>query len=85
MSNQIFIITLYYSMSSLVYKDHSVGLVRGPFFSGVPDSIDAFVDEIPNAREGFRLLFSVGPCPGYQEKLKLVREERGEKVTGVSE
>ena len=77
MSNNIFIIAPYYSMGTWVFDDPSVGLVREPFVSGIPTMIDAFVAEIPNAREGFRLLFSAGPFPGYQEKLTLVREEHG--------
>jgi hypothetical protein len=42
---------------------------------GVPTMIDDLVADIPNAREGFRLLFSTAPFPGYQRRLEWVREE----------
>ena len=31
--------------------------------------IDFLVKDIPNARSGFRLLFSAAPFPGYHRKL----------------
>jgi hypothetical protein len=37
--------------------------------------IDALAAEIPNAQDGFRLLFSAQPFPGFQEELSWVREE----------
>jgi hypothetical protein len=42
---------------------------------GVPTMIDDLVEDIPNARDGFRLLFSTAPFPGYQRRLEWVREE----------
>ena len=33
--------------------------------------------DIPNARNGFRLLFSASPFPGYQKRLTWKREEMG--------
>jgi hypothetical protein len=35
------------------------------------------VADIPNARQGFRLLFSVAPFPSFQRKLTRLREEFG--------
>jgi hypothetical protein len=35
-----------------------VGLVQESFVGGVPEMIDELVADIPNARNGFRLLFS---------------------------
>ena len=37
--------------------------------------IDDLVKDIPNARQGFRMLFSSAPFPGYQRKLEWVRTE----------
>lgn len=39
--------------------------------------IDDLVADIPDARSGFRMLFSAQPFPGYQRKLEWVREEMG--------
>ncbi len=39
--------------------------------------IDVFVADIPNAENGFRLLFSATPFPGYTAKLEWRREEYG--------
>jgi len=34
---------------------------------GIPQMINDLVQEIPNAREGFRLLFSTAPFPGFRD------------------
>ena len=44
---------------------------------GIPEMIDDLVREIPNAQQGFRLLFSPQPFPGYQRRIERVREEMG--------
>lgn len=33
------------------------------------------MQDIPNARQGFRLLFSASPFPGFQRRIEWVREE----------
>jgi hypothetical protein len=58
-----------------VFDDPSVGLEREPFVMGVPEMIDELVEGIPTAREGFRLIFSERPFPGYQKEVTWVREE----------
>jgi hypothetical protein len=60
-----------------VFDDPEAGLVQEPFVQGVPEMIDHLVAEIPNARQGFRLLFSATPFPGYQRTLTWIREEYG--------
>jgi hypothetical protein len=77
MSNQIQIIAPYWLHGSWVFDDDRVGLVQEPFVSGVPEMIDDLVRDIPDARQGFRLLFSAGPFPGFERKLQWVREEMG--------
>jgi hypothetical protein len=42
---------------------------------GIPEMIDDLVRDIPNARQGFRLLFSTPEFPGYQLRVECVREE----------
>jgi len=77
MTNFFMVIAPYWFEGTWVFDDPSVGLVREPFVSGVPEMIDELVEDIPDARSGFRLTFSVGPFPGYQQELIWVREEFG--------
>lgn len=39
--------------------------------------IDVLVKDLPRADEGFRLLFSAHPFPGYQKKLTWLRGDMG--------
>lgn len=77
MSNHIRVIAPYWLHGTWVFDDPAVGLVEEPFVSGVPEMIDDLVRDIPDARQGFRLLFSSGPFPGFQRKLTWIREEMG--------
>jgi hypothetical protein len=79
MANQILAIAPYWleSAGTWVFDDEAVELVQEPFVSGVPEMIDELVAEIPNAKSGFRLLFSASPFPGFQRKMTRVREEAG--------
>jgi hypothetical protein len=76
-TNALLVIQPYLSHGTWVFDDPAVGLVREPFVSGIPQMIDDAVKNIPNAQNGFRLIFSTGPFPGYQVELTLVREEYG--------
>jgi hypothetical protein len=64
-------------LATWVFDDPAVGLRLEPFVSGAPAIIDLLVAGIPNARDGFRLLFSDAPFPGFQRSLTLIREENG--------
>lgn len=77
MANQILVIAPYWleSVGTWVFDDEAVDLVQEPFVSGIPEMIDDLVADIPNAKQGFRLLFSTAPFPGYQRKLTQLREE----------
>lgn len=79
MSNQIRVIAPYWleAVGTWVFDDERVGLQQEPFVSGVPEMIDDLVREIPNARAGFRLLFSAAPFPGFHRRLTWIREELG--------
>lgn len=79
MPNEILVIAPYWSeaVSTWVFDDPAVGLVQEPFVSGIPEMIDWLTQDIPDARSGFRLLFSAAPFPGYQKKLVWIREEYG--------
>ena len=72
--NSIFVIFPYRVHDTWVFDDERVGLVREPFVEGVPEIIDALVSSIPNADQGFKLLFSPRPFPGARQ-FDWVREE----------
>ena len=61
-----------------VFDDPAVGLTREPFVSGADAIIDRLVQEIPDAKSGFTLLFSAQPFPGFQAEF----EWRGEEFSG---
>ena len=75
MPNTILVISPYREHGTWVFDDPNTGLVREPFVSGVPEMLDRLVRDIPDAERGFRLLFSVGPFPGYQAKFTRTRAE----------
>jgi len=79
MANQIMVIAPYWveQLGAWVFDDPCMGLKQEPFISGVPEMIDYLVRDIPNARQGFRLLFSASPFPGWQKRLTRQREEYG--------
>ena len=60
-----------------VFDDPSVGLHREPFVCGIDEIISRVVASVPNAANGFRLLFSTAPFPGFMVKLEWWREEYG--------
>ncbi|MCA9225340.1 MAG: hypothetical protein KDA47_07000 [Planctomycetales bacterium] len=74
--NSIMVIAPYDYNGAWVFDDPRVGLVREPFVAGVPEMIDLLVADVPNAKQGFRLLFSAQPFPGYQKMLTWQRGDR---------
>jgi hypothetical protein len=60
-----------------MFDDPSVGLMREPFVSGIPEMMELLVAGIPDAQQGFRLLFSAEPFPGQQVELERLRNEAG--------
>lgn len=77
--NVIQAIMPYRMFGTWVFDDPDAGLVREPFVLGIPEMIDAMVADIPNAKDGFRLNFSVTrpPTPEDTHHLKLMAEEAG--------
>lgn len=73
--NSITAIRPYWNDVTWVFDDPATGLVAEAFVSGIPEMIEILVREIPNARDGFRLLFSAGPFPGAMGHLQWLREE----------
>ena len=60
-----------------VFDDETVNLKREPFVAGVPEMIDVLVKDIPDSKNGFRLLFSANAFPGHQKKLAWLRGDSG--------
>jgi hypothetical protein len=76
-SNAIMVIAPYRYNGTWVFDDPSAGLKREPFVAGVPEMIDVLVKDVPTSQDGFRLLFSANPFPGYQKKLTWLRGDQG--------
>lgn len=57
------------------FDDAGRGLLREPFVFGIPEIIEQFTGRIADAEQGFKLIFSPGPFPGYDAKLVWVSEE----------
>ncbi|MFP3869251.1 MAG: DUF6717 family protein [Syntrophobacteria bacterium] len=77
MGNVFRIIAPYRFEGTWVFDDPGVGLEREPFVCGIPEMIDELVKDIPEAQNGFRLLFAASPFPGYQKEISWLREEYG--------
>lgn len=60
-----------------VFDDPDAGLRKEPFVAGIDTMIDRIVADIPNAANGFKLIFSPTPFPGFAVKLEWRREEYG--------
>ena len=75
MANAILAIYPYKAEGLWVFDDDRVGLVQEPFISGADLIIDHFVQGIPQAEKGFRLLFSQYEFPSHQARFVWVREE----------
>jgi len=71
--NSIMVIAPYWYQGTWVFDDPGVGLRREPFVAGVPEMIDMLAKDIPDAKQGFRLLFSATPFPGEQKTLTWTR------------
>ncbi len=76
-ANTLMVVAPYRHAGTWVFDDAATHLVREPFVSGVPEMIDVLVRDIPSATNGFRLLFSAQPFPGFQRKLTWLRGDLG--------
>jgi len=77
MTNTLMVIRPYWYNNTWVFDDETVGLDKEPFVAGIPQMIDNLVKDIPNARNGFRLLFSASPFPNHVLKITKLREDYG--------
>ena len=60
-----------------VFDDASAGLVREPFISGADNILDVLTEYIPEATNGFKIIFSARPFPGYTARFVWTRAEYG--------
>ena len=75
-ANSIKVLMPYKHAGTWVFDDRAVGLRQEPFVAGIPEMIDEMVKDIPEADQGFRLLFSAHPFPGYSHKLSWRRGDQ---------
>ena len=75
--NSLFAIAPYKFQDFWVFDDPRVGLLQEPFVSGADTIIDVLTENIPNAAEGFKLVFSAQPFPGYSARFAWARHEMG--------
>ena len=73
--NAINVIAPYKYLGMWVFDDPRVGLVQEPFVSGVDTMIDRVVAAIPDADNGFVLIFSSVAFPGHQLRLDWRRSD----------
>jgi hypothetical protein len=58
-----------------VFDEPRVGLHKEPFVAGITEMIDRLVAGIPDAANGFRLLFAASAFEGHQAVLTWVRAD----------
>lgn len=73
--NALNVIAPYKHLDMWVFDDARVGLVQEPFVSGADTMIDHVVRDIPNAENGFKMIFSATRFPGAQLTLQWRRGE----------
>lgn len=81
--NSISVISPYKYWGIWVFDDERVGLLREAFVSGADLMMDKISENIPNAQDGFNLLFSTTPFPDYSMLIEWVEtgsEEFGGNV-----
>jgi hypothetical protein len=78
--NAIHLITPRKESGMWVFDDEQRGLLREPFVAGADDVIELASQSIPNAEQGFNLLFSASPFPTAQIRLDI--KERGTNTSG---
>lgn len=78
--NAINVIAPYRYLDMWVFDDPRVGLVAEPFVAGADTMIDRVVADIPDAKNGFVMVFSGFSFPGHQFRLEWQRAENSGNV-----
>lgn len=74
--NAINVIAPYKHLGMWVFDDPRVGLSQEPFVSGADTMIDRVVADIPDAENGFTMIFSATAFPEHQYRLEWRRGDR---------
>ncbi len=75
--NAISVIFPYKHNGQWVFDDEKTGLVREALIAGIDTMIDRATAQIPDAQNGFKLIFSPTPFPNYNLRLEKRRSEYG--------
>ncbi len=75
MTNSIMVIFPYLYNGTWVFDDKSKQFDKEAFVAGIPPMMESLTSQIPNAHNGFRMLFSAAPFPGCHKALEWVRSE----------
>jgi hypothetical protein len=75
--NALFAISPYKHQGFWVFDDPAVGLRQEPFVSGADRVLDVLTEGIPNAADGFKLVFAPQPFPGFVARFVKNRSEFG--------
>jgi hypothetical protein len=78
--NSINVIAPYKHMGFWVFDDPKVGLAQEPFVGGADTMIDRVTADIPDAANGFVLVFSAAEFPDHRFVLEWRRQEGGGNV-----
>lgn len=73
--NSIIVISPYKYLDMWVFDDAKVGLIQEPFVSGADVLIDNVTKSIPNAADGFILIFSSERFPDAELSLEWKRSD----------
>ena len=74
-TDNIFVIEPYKSEDRWYFDDAEMKLLHEPFVKNIGLMIDEMTINIPNAENGFKLLFSAKEFPDYSLKLKWTRSK----------
>ena len=77
MQNAVYSIRPYRYQGMWVFDDDRVGLVKEPFVMGIPEIIDRAVQHLPDAQNGFTVLFNNTGLPSPDLVLKRLNEDAG--------
>jgi len=83
--NAINVIRPYRALGMWVFDDEKRNVVQEPFVGGADSILDVWTADIPGAADGFSLVFSSEPFPGFQHELFWVRPEMSGNIYRVGE
>lgn len=73
--NEITIINPYWKYGTWCFTDDAIGVRDEAFVAGADEVISYLVQDIPNAEDGFQMMFSENPFPDYDLKVDHVESD----------